>query len=159
MTVSGDVNELAGRSLTAQDILARFFSEKDFRLRQNTADRLHFLGYRRRLRIRYAQHQRLTRYIRAPSLAQRINAGTRRIRNGIAVNQMSSPVEQSMEWHIMQQTMRHKNQVPRLQSLCERCDQFVIQFFQVCLRRAYERILKPFQILPVKTKFRKLKLK
>ena len=56
----------------------------------------------------------------------------------MAVDQMFLPVEQRMEGHIMQQAVRHKDQVPGHQPLCERRDQLVVQFFQMGLRSAYQ---------------------
>src|SRR6267143_2684197 len=62
-----------------------------------------------------------------------------------------------MEWQVVQRTVGHNNEVLPFQQRAKWSDEFAVERFEVALRGAQERFLKPPDVFGPHAKFRELK--
>ncbi len=90
-------------------------------------------------------------------LAQGKHRGARRVGNGVRVTKVFFSAFQGMKGKKMQRPVRHKNQMPGIEMLTDRSDQFSVKRFQVALRRGKQRLLETMSVRRAHSKFRELK--
>jgi len=98
----GDVHGPGLRSLCSQNFVCRRISDKQPGIRQNPAQSLDFHLDEGSLRIGNSQDEGISGRNRLFVLAYRVNAGARRVRNRMGIDQVRSAVMQSVKWQVMQ---------------------------------------------------------
>src|ERR1700682_3785109 len=111
MAVGCDVKHPAPGSLVSQDVFGRILPDKQCCPLKNPGKRLNLVQYGRRLRVGDTEDERRAGGICGSALAQRKDAGARRVGDGVAVNQVLSAVEQSVERDVVQQPVGYEDKM------------------------------------------------
>src|ERR1700730_19193638 len=158
MAVGCDVDHPALGSAVSEDVFGRILPDKQFSPFEKPVKRLNFVQYGRRLRVGDTEDERSAGGICGSALAQRKDAGAWRVGHGVAVNQVLSAIEQSVERDVVQQAVGHEDKMTGLQPGGDRCDKFLIELGQVRLSGLHQRILEGFDVLRIEPELGKLEL-
>src|SRR5580765_1032398 len=98
----GDVYGPGLRSLGSQNFVCGRLSHKQLGIRQDPAQGLDFRLDEGSLRIGNSKDQGVSRCNGLLVLAYRVDAGTRRVRNRVRIDEVGSAVMQRVKWQVVQ---------------------------------------------------------
>src|SRR5256885_11230280 len=113
----------------------------DFGIVKNVAKSLYLVHDGRCLFVGNTKHYSRPCGVNVLRAAQGIDAGAGRIGDAHAVDEVAVPVMQGMKRHVVEDTMRHDDQMARLQLRGNRRKQLLIEFLEMRHRAAKERRL------------------